>query len=97
MDQYQNSSEQRDPELWELARRRASFKTHLGTYIVINIFLWVLWLITDSKEDHSGIPWPVWSTVGWGLGVIFHYMGAYVFPKSGSVENEYRKLKDQNK
>ena len=30
---------QKDPRLWELARKRAGFKSHLGTYLVIITFL----------------------------------------------------------
>lgn len=92
--QYTQTPPDRDPELWEIARNRASFKSHLVTYIVVNIFLWVLWIITGKDDQYSGVPWPVWPTVGWGLGVLFHYLGAYVFPKSNSVEKEYEKLKN---
>jgi hypothetical protein len=34
--------------------------------------------------------------LGWGIGVFFHYMGAYVYPKDNSVEREYQKLKSNN-
>ena len=84
----------RDPQLWEIAKRRASFKTHLGTYIVVNGFLWVIWFFTTSGNNvyTSRLPWPMWSTFGWGIGLIFHYLGAYVYPKQNSVEKEYEKL-----
>jgi hypothetical protein len=98
MNQYQNTNpEPRDPQLWEMARRRASFKTHFATYIVINIIIWLVWLLTDRDHDGNGLPWPVWSTFGWGIGVIFHYLSAYVFPKAGSAEREYEKLKEQQR
>jgi hypothetical protein len=35
--------------------------------------------------------------VGWGIGLFFHWMGAYVFPRENSVEREYEKLKQQGK
>ncbi len=90
---YQPTPPGRDPELWMAARRRAGFKRHLATYLVINVFLWILWAMTGADRDGSGIPWPAWTTFGWGIGVLFHYIGTYV--KDNSVEKEYEKL--QNK
>ena len=93
---YQPTPEGKDPELWMMARRRASFKRHLSTYLVINVFLWVLWALTGNKYDGNGIPWPAWTTFGWGIGLAFHYIGTDV--KSNSEEREYERLKQkQNK
>jgi 2TM domain len=83
----------RDPQLWEIAKRRASFKYHLGTYVVVNGFLWAIWLLTDNDRAGDGrYPWPIWSTLGWGIGLFFHFLGAYVYPKENSAEKEYEKL-----
>ena len=83
----------RDPQLWEIAKRRASFKYHLATYIVINLFLWAIWFFTgDPGNTRDKYPWPIWSTLGWGIGLLFHFLGAYVFPRENSVEKEYEKL-----
>ncbi len=92
-----NPSTQRDPELWEIAKRRASFKYHLFTYIVINAFLWAIWFLTGNDDDKRDYPWPIWSTLGWGIGLFFHFLGAYVFPKDNSVEREYQRLLRQKK
>ena len=98
MSSYNTTPPDKDPQLWEIAQRRASFKSHLGTYIVINIFLWAIWYFTDgSGYGRGNWPWPVWSTLGWGIGLLFHFMGAYVFPKSNSVEREYEKLSRDKK
>ena len=87
-------SQGRDPQLWEIAKRRASFKYHLGTYIVINAFLWAIWFLTGNDADGRGnnYPWPIWSTLGWGIGLLFHFLGAYVFPKENGAQREYEKL-----
>ena len=83
----------KDPELWEIAKRRASFKSHLGVYIVVNIFLWAIWFLTaDNDAGRGRYPWPVLSTLGWGIGLLFHFLGAYVYPKENSAEKEYEKL-----
>lgn len=91
---YQPTPPGKDPELWMIARRRASFKSHFATYIVINIFLWLLWYFTGAKTDGNRIPWPAWSTLGWGIGLTFHYIGAYV--RSDNVDREYEKLQNKN-
>ena len=84
--------QERDPKLWAIAQRRASFKYHLGTYIVINAFFWVLWTFTDGSYSANGLPWPVWPMLGWGIGLFFHFLGAYVYPKENSAQREYEKL-----
>ena len=40
MSHYQTTPEGKDPALWELAQKRASFKTHAMSYIIVNLFLW---------------------------------------------------------
>jgi hypothetical protein len=97
MDYENQLKDPRDRMLWEIAKKRASFKTHLFTYFVVIGTLWVLWAFT-GQEDPGGKPWPLWATLGWGIGIVFHYMGAYVFPKENSVEKEFEKLKkEQNR
>lgn len=97
MSNYQPTPSGKEPHLWEIAQRRASFKTHLATYIIVNGFLWGVWFFTNQHVDHNGFPWPVWPTFGWGIGLFFHFMGAYVYPQSNSVEKEYEKLmRDKN-
>jgi hypothetical protein len=87
-----NTPEQRDPKLWSLARKRVAFKRALGMYLVVNIFLWVIWFLTDDEKAH-GIPWAVWPTVGWGVAILFQYLNAYKYPGENAAENEYEKLK----
>ena len=98
MSDYRPAPEGKDPALWEIAQKRASFKTHLLTYLIINAFLWTLWYITSGR--HTGVkwgayPWPIWTTLGWGIGLAFHFAGAYIFPKANAVESEYEKLENK--
>jgi len=94
--QLHNIPEGKDPALWEIAQKRASFKGHLMVYIVVNAFFWGIWFFGGSRYGegyHGGhYPWPVWPLMGWGIGLAFHFAGAYVFPKANLVENEYQKL-----
>ena len=93
---YEQTPQGKDPELWELARRRASFRSHLGTYLIVIAFLWVLWFINGANiYGRPGIPWPVWPTFGWGIGLAFHYLGAYGNRPYQATEKEYQKLQHQ--
>jgi hypothetical protein len=100
---HQPVPEGKDPALWEIAQKRTSFKRHLVTYLIINAFLWGMWYFTGHHRADYDIedlgwhhyPWPIWTTLGWGIGLAFHFAGAYVFPHTHSVENEYEKLKNK--
>jgi hypothetical protein len=91
---FQQPPADRDPHLWQIAHRRASFKSHLVTYLLVNAMLWMIWYFSGSRSFNSDFPWPVWSTAGWGIGLVFHYLGAYV-NTGNTIESEYQKLKNQ--
>lgn len=84
---------EKNDELWKIARKRVKFKRHLATYLVINAMFWFLWYFTQREKKDNGLPWPLWSMLGWGIGLVFGYLDAYVFAKSDAVEREYEKLK----
>ena len=102
---HQPVPEGKDPELWEIAQKRAAFRKHFSTYIIVNGFLWALWFVTGNQHkgfdvtqwDAHHYPWPIWTTLGWGIGIAFHYASAYIFPRSNAVEQEYQKLQNQQK
>ena len=79
-----------DAQLHELARKRVEFRTHLLVYFVINASLWVIWYLTGSHY-----PWPLWPMMGWGVGVVFHYLFDYRRSRFLSEEEEYEKLKSE--
>lgn len=84
-----------DERLWRIAKKRASFKKNLYSYIVINAFLWGIWWITEGEGHHHGYPWPVWVMLGWGLGLGFQYFDAYNGDKQHLAEEEYKRMKDE--
>ena len=91
----------RDELLWRAAKRRVNFRHHLITYILVNSFLWALWFVGGGFR-FNGFPWPVWPTLGWGIGLAMDYIHSYVIPMEGKdkrhqIETEYQKLKQQNK
>ena len=65
-----------DQSLRELAfkriKDRRDFQGHLVAYVVVNLFLWGLWAMTSGVGSY---PWPVWVTLGWGIGVVMNWWG----------------------
>lgn len=94
MTTLQQGFQERDPEIWKLAQARASFRSHIAIYVIMVGVFWAIWFFTGAERG-KGLPWPAWPMLGWGIGVAFHYIGAYVTPKSNSVEKEYQKLMNQ--
>ncbi len=60
-----------------IAKVRAGFRIHLLVFLLATPALWLVWYLTDRTY-----PWPLWSTPAWAVGVLFHYLGAFVFRKS---------------
>lgn len=92
--------ETKDKHLWHIAKKRAGFKRHLGSYIIVNSFLWIMWFFSSGKDNldefgQNGWPWPLWCTLGWGIGITFSYYNAYINNKESSVMREYQKLKEK--
>lgn len=82
----------RDPYLWQKAKARSRFQAHLVTYVVVNCGLWVLWALTD-RHYSGGIPWPIWSTVFWGIGLVMRGLSAYGgFNHEQRTQREYERL-----
>ena len=92
------STQMSDDEIRQLAQRRVAAKkgffSHLASYIVINAMLVVIWAINGG-----GYPWFLWVTGFWGVAVIFHCLGVFVFSREGSdwEQNEIRKEMDKIK
>ncbi|MCH8330999.1 MAG: 2TM domain-containing protein [Bacteroidetes bacterium] len=88
--------EDQEKKLRKIAKKRAKFKRHLFTYLTINIFLWALWLITGGWTwvlgEWGSIPWPLWVTLGWGIGLMLQYYRAYTDAEGSLEEEEYQKL-----
>ena len=96
MSKYQTVPEGKDPAIWEIARKRVSFFKHAIVYVFVNAFLWGLWFFTGNEysivNSGNAYPWPIWTTLGWGIGLAFSFANAYILPRVNSTENEYQKL-----
>lgn len=82
-------------ELRKEARERAemkfSFYINIALYIIINGILISIWYFNGM-----GFPWIIFPLIGWGIGVVAHYLTAFVYPGrkylDGMAEKEYEKL-----
>jgi hypothetical protein len=90
-----------EEEIYKTARKRVEekkgFFSHLATYIVVNGILILIWAFTSR-----GYPWFVWPLGGWGVGLIFHFLGVFFFNKEtgwerNEIEKEARKLRGNQK
>ena len=81
--------------IWKIAKDRVRFKKSLLVYVTMNCFFWLIWLFTKSGHDtFNGIPWPIWSTLGWGIGIIMQYINAY-HNKTHEMQKEVEKLRNE--
>ena len=53
------------------------FRIHLLVFFLVTPAIWLVWYLTDRTY-----PWPLWSTPAWAIGVLFHYLGIFVFKNS---------------
>lgn len=78
-------------QLRKLAKKRADFKRHLFTYVVIIGFLAAINLLTSREYL-----WFLWPALGWGIGIAFHAFSTYSGWKESLEEREYEKLKERH-
>jgi len=100
-----DNTEIKDEKLWKIAKRRASFKRHLISYILVNLFLWAIWFFSGHiwnyfdndpgfQMHHYGshFPWPIFVMFFWGIGLVFDFINSYAGFKDNLEEKEYQKL-----
>ncbi len=92
-----------DDELRRKAKLRAEaklgFYIHFGVYVGVNVLLFFVWWFTrgDASIPNASFPWFIFPLVGWGIGVVAHYLA--VFARTGvtdrMTEKEFRRLKEE--
>jgi len=103
MEDNQSIPDSKDAKLWNIARKRAAFKRHLISYLIINAMLWAIWFFGFYSRQHFemhfdyNIPWPAYVSFFWGIGFAFDFFNSYYFHQDDMVEREYQKLKNKNK
>jgi hypothetical protein len=76
-----------EEEIYSKARKRVEekkgFFSHLAVYVVVNAVLVLLWAFTSH-----GYPWFIWPLGGWGVGIVFHFLGVFFFNKETGWERK---------
>jgi len=62
---------------------KKGFKAHLTSYIIMNTILVIINLLTDPSKL-----WCLGSIVGWGVGIIAHYIGGVVILEKKMIKME---------
>ncbi len=88
-----------EEQIRALAKKRVEakrgFLVHFAIYIAVNTGLVVIWLFATGR----GFPWFIFPIFGWGIGALFHYLGAYHAkgasggPGSAAIEKEAEKIR----
>lgn len=76
--------EMSEEELYELARKRveekSGFYVHLITYVCVSVLLVLIWAVTGApRVTAAEVPWFVFPLGGWGIGLLGHFLGVFVF------------------
>lgn len=84
-----------DPKYLEAKKRvkaKKDFFSHLGTYLVMGTFFFLLNAVTSF-----GNWWFYWPMLGWGLAVLFHYVDVFGIPgiEQGAGDWEERELEKE--
>ena len=71
-------------------RKKAEFRSHLTSYVLVNALLVGIWAITGQ-----GYFWPIWPILGWGVGIGFHAWETYGQRSQGPSEDQIRREMDR--
>lgn len=88
---------EKDPRYEEAKKQveeEKGFYIHLSTYVLVNAFFVVLDFLTSP-----GHWWFYWPMLGWGIGVVFHWIGVFGkrrFFSEKWEERRIRKLMDED-
>ena len=68
----------------DLARSRAEakyrFYKHVAVFVVVNVLLLIINLITSP-----GYMWSIWPLIGWGVALVLHGLNVFVFNGSNEI------------
>jgi hypothetical protein len=69
----------------KIAERKVGFIRHAIVYLVVMAGLAVI-----NNVTYSGYQWWLWAAFGWGIGVVSHFLSAFLY-QSGSLVDRMAK------
>jgi hypothetical protein len=88
MEDTMDEQERRDAAIKRIKDKR-DFKTHAVSYVVVNIFLIGVWVVSGG-----GYFWPGWVMAGWGIGLVLHGWQTYRGERPITEEDIQREMGD---
>ncbi|MGH2709645.1 MAG: 2TM domain-containing protein [Actinomycetota bacterium] len=73
-------------------KKKAEFRSHLTSYVLVNAALVVIWALTSGPGSYF---WPIWPLLGWGVGIGFHAWETYGQKSHGPSEDQIRREMDK--
>ncbi len=75
-------------------KKRRDLHTHVFAYLTINTLVWGIWAII-GVTSHRWFPWPLWVTLGWGVGLAFNAYDVYLRRPitEGDIQHELDRLR----
>jgi hypothetical protein len=73
-------------------KKKAEFRSHLTSYILVNALLVGIWALTSGVGSYF---WPIWPILGWGLGIGFHAWETFGPQSQGPSEDKIRREMDR--
>ena len=87
-----------DEKIYQEAKKRVKakkdFYSHLGTWILVNIILIIVWSLSGQ-----GYPWFLWPLSIWGAFVLLNFINVFFLSTKsdiGAIEKEVEKIKREN-
>lgn len=81
----------------KIVKAKQEFYNHLATYVVMGVFFFLLNAVTAWGEW-----WFYWPMLGWGIGILFHYIDVFGIPgveqvndsdwEEKAIQEELRKM-----
>ncbi len=83
-----------DKETYEKAKTRVEakmgFYVHLVIFVAVNILLIIINYTTSPQYL-----WFKWPLIGWGIGILFHLLGVFVFSEGSPLKEQLIKKEMQ--
>lgn len=89
--QYQTAYRQAERRV----KAKLSFYWHLASYVLVNGLLIIIYLVTGPLPGFYTYPWFIWPMFGWGIGLLFHFLGTFVFSNVSSEDSRRRMIEEE--
>jgi hypothetical protein len=80
----------------KIAVRKVAFVRHAATYLVV-----MIGLVIVNNLTYGGYQWWLWVAFGWGIGVVSHFLSAFLYQSGSMVDRiakrELEKMNESDK